>query len=192
MPPKIKTSREMIVEAGYNIIDKDGFEALNCRALANDIGCSTQPVYSRFPNMDELKAAVFEYACERLEKSIAEAVNEGHHPQSNDKNIWLETSVLHLTELARNHRNIFKLIYLSEFCSEKGFLEEREKYQTNQMVINELEQNYHLSKERALDIFERLSLLTHGICTVLATTAMDYENDKVLEMVKSTLEDAVN
>lgn len=185
MPPKIRTSKEMIVEAGYHIADKKGIDQVNCRAIAACLGCSTQPVFSRFPNMDELKEDVFNYACDKLEQSIFDEFESGKGDS------FIETSILALTELAREHRNLFRLIYLSDFRTEKTFMEERIKYRTNKIIIQELVDKYSLDYDRAESIFERISLLTHGICTVIATTTMDYTDEKVLTLVKGTLEDSV-
>jgi AcrR family transcriptional regulator len=184
MPPRITTSKEMIIKAGYTIADEEGIGQVNCRAIAKKLGCSTQPVFSRFPNMDELKAEVFKYACDELEKSIADRLEDSK------EHSLLEISVTVLADLAREHKNLYKLIYLSDFRSEKSFLEEREKYRTNKLIIKELVDRYKIDAERVEGIFERISLLVHGICTVIATTTMDYSNEKVLKIVNDALTDA--
>jgi AcrR family transcriptional regulator len=184
MPPKITTSKEMIIEAGYSIADEDGIGQVNCRAIANKLGCSTQPVFSRFPNMDELKEEVFNYACDKLEQSIADKL------KSSEECSLIEVSVTVLADMARDHKNLYKLIYLSDFRSEKSFLEEREKYQTNTLIIKELIDKYKIDSERVEGIFERVSLLVHGICTVIATTSMDYSNEQVIRIVNDELKDA--
>jgi AcrR family transcriptional regulator len=184
MPPKISTSKEMIIEAGYSIADEEGIGQVNCRAIAKKIGCSTQPVFSRFPNMDELKEEVFKYACDKLEKTIADRL------QSSNTQSLLEIAVTVLADLARDHKNLYKLIYLSDFRSEKSFLEERERYQTNKLIIKELVDRYYIDSERVERIFERSSLLVHGICTVIATTTMDYSNEQVIRIVNDELMDA--
>ena len=184
MPPKITTSREMIIEAGYSIADKEGIGQVNCRAIAKKLGCSTQPVFSRFPNMDELKEEIFKYACDKLEKSIADRL------EGSKERILLEISVSALADLARDHRNLYKLIYLSDFRSEKTFLEEREKYQTNKLIIKELTTRYGIDAKRVEEIFERISLLAHGICTVIATTTMNYSNEQVIKIINDSLNDA--
>ena len=184
MPPKIITSKEMIIEAGYNIVDEEGIGQVNCREIAKRLGCSTQPVFSRFPNMDELKEEVFKYACDKLQKSIADGL------ESSKENSFLETSVTVLADFARDHKNLYKLIYLSDFRSEKSFLEEGEKYLTNRLIIKELIDIYNIDPERVEGIFERSSLLIHGICTVIATTTMDYSNEQVVKIVKDELMDA--
>ena len=184
MPPKITTSKEMIIEAGYSIADEEGIGQVNCRAVAKKLGCSTQPVFSRFPNMDELKEEVFKYACDKLQKSITEK-----YENSKDQAL-LEISVTVLADLARNHKNLYKLIYLSDFRSEKSFLEEGEKYLTNKQIIKELIDIYNIDPERAEGLFERISLLVHGICTVIATTTMGYSNEQVMGFVNDELMDA--
>ena len=184
MPPQIATSKEMIIEAGYVIADEEGIDQVNCRAIAKKLGCSTQPVFSRFPNMEKLKEEVFKYACDRLEKSISDRI------ENSTESSILEISVTVLADLARNHKNLYKLIYLSDFRSEKTFLEEREKYQTNKLILQELTDKYKINPERAEGIYERTSLLVHGVCTVIATTAMNYSNEQVLKIVNDELADA--
>lgn len=184
MPPKITTSKEMIIEAGYSIADEEGIGQINCRAIAKRLGCSTQPVFSRFPNMDELKEEVFKYACDKLEESIADRIES-----SKDTSV-LEITVTTLADLARSHKNLYKLIYLSDFRSEKCFLEEQEKYQTNKLIKKELIDRYNIDSKKVEGIFERSSLLVHGICTVIATTAMNYSNKQVIEIINDELTDA--
>ena len=108
MPPKISTTKEMIIEAGYSIADKEGIGQVNCRAIAKKLGCSTQPVFSRFLNMDELKEEVFKYACDKLEKTIADRL------ESTKEQSLIEISVTVLANLAREHKNLYRLIYLSD------------------------------------------------------------------------------
>ena len=186
MAPKLKVSKEMIICAGYEIADREGIENVNCRALATKIGCSTQPVFSRFPNMDELKEEVFIYACNRLEQSIFEK-------SESDKNLsYIEAAVIVLAEIAREHSNLYKLIYLSDFRNERTFLETREKYPTNKRILQELINNHKLDNARAEIVFERLSLLCHGVCTVMATTTLNYTDEQVLKIINETLIDSTS
>ena len=58
MPPKVKITKDEILKAALGIVRKGGAQALNARALADALGCSTQPVFSNYPGMDELRADV--------------------------------------------------------------------------------------------------------------------------------------
>ena len=58
MPAVRKISRDAIVDAAVEVLREGGFSAVNARSVAKKLGCSTQPIYSSFQNMDELKAAL--------------------------------------------------------------------------------------------------------------------------------------
>ncbi|MDO5126155.1 MAG: hypothetical protein Q4D54_00215 [Eubacteriales bacterium] len=69
-------------------------------------------------------------------------------------------------------------------------METRMGYKTNRMILEELISEYSLSKEKAMDMYERIGLLFHGITTVIATTKMDYADEVILKMIRQTIEDA--
>lgn len=190
MPPKIKTSKEMIIEAGYKIADRVGIENVNCRAIAAELGVSTQPVFSRFPNMDELKHEVLLHAIEELENAIRSKVAEVMQ-NGGDEERAIESTLLVLSDMARNHKNLYKLVYLSTYCSETTFEAFRETYSTNQELLELLIKTYGFSKERGEIVYQRLALLTQGLCAVIATTAMHYTDEEVISIVMGDLHDAI-
>jgi len=65
MPPKVKITREEIIAAAVSIVRRSGAEAVNARDVARELNCSTQPVFSNFETMEELRAAVI-YAADEL------------------------------------------------------------------------------------------------------------------------------
>ena len=58
MPTVRKVSKEQIIDAAVEVLRDDGFSAINACSVAKKLGCSTQPIYFSFKNMDELKAAL--------------------------------------------------------------------------------------------------------------------------------------
>ena len=58
MPPKIKVTKEDIVAAALDIVRRSGAEAINARTVAAALQCSTQPVFSNFATMEDLRLAV--------------------------------------------------------------------------------------------------------------------------------------
>ena len=56
MPPSVRFSREAVLNAGYQLIRREGPAALNARSVAKELGGSTQPIFRLFTNMDDLKA----------------------------------------------------------------------------------------------------------------------------------------
>lgn len=44
MPPKVKITKEMIIDAAFEIARSEGAENINARTVSKKLGCSTQPV----------------------------------------------------------------------------------------------------------------------------------------------------
>ena len=49
-----------MLNAAYQLIRREGPGALNARAVAKELGGSTQPIFRLFSGMDELQKAVIE------------------------------------------------------------------------------------------------------------------------------------
>lgn len=81
MPAGKKISREEIIEAALDVMREGGFSAINARSVAKKLGCSTQPIYFSFKNMDELRSALTERAIEmhtqRVRDSLRAHVGNG-------------------------------------------------------------------------------------------------------------------
>ena len=59
MPPKPKITKEMIVDAAFEIARKTGAENINARTVAERLECSTQPIMYHFATIEELKKAAY-------------------------------------------------------------------------------------------------------------------------------------
>ena len=85
MPPKVRITREDIIRTAVDIVRKDGAGAINARQIAKALNCSTQPVFSNFATMEELRGAVVD-AVEIDEMAYVNAVENvkiNHHPEIN-------------------------------------------------------------------------------------------------------------
>ena len=55
MSRKATISKEDIINAAFNITAREGFDKITSRGLAAEAGCSTQPIFRIYENMDSLK-----------------------------------------------------------------------------------------------------------------------------------------
>ena len=60
MGPKIKFTREQIIDAAFDIAATEGIESITMRKIAEKIGSSVAPIYVNFENISELIEAVME------------------------------------------------------------------------------------------------------------------------------------
>ena len=80
MPPKVKVSRGDIVQTAVEIVRCHGAEALNARGIAAVLGCSTQPIFSNFATMEELRLAIVAEADALSNAYILREVDSGEYP----------------------------------------------------------------------------------------------------------------
>ena len=57
MPRATKFLKEDIIEAASAVVKKEGLSAINARRVAKELGCSVQPIFYQFENMEDLKQA---------------------------------------------------------------------------------------------------------------------------------------
>lgn len=62
MPAIKKVSKEAIINAAVDVLREGGAASINARSVAKKLGCSTQPIYLSFQNMEDLKAAMTQRA----------------------------------------------------------------------------------------------------------------------------------
>ena len=58
MPLPVRFNRDMILNEAFKIVRQHGLQRLSVRKIVNNLGCSTQPVYSAFGSMKTLREAV--------------------------------------------------------------------------------------------------------------------------------------
>ena len=70
MPAKRKTQKEDILKASISIISHEGLNALNARKIAKKLGCSTQPLFYIYENMDVLKKDVIDEIVKIFDREV--------------------------------------------------------------------------------------------------------------------------
>ena len=107
MPPKAKITREMIIDATFEIIRNTGVETVNARTISKKLNCSTQPVMYHFKTIDELKRAVYEKSDEYHSAYIMDI-----HSNNPMKDIGLN-----YIQFAVKEKNLFRFLFQSNELS---------------------------------------------------------------------------
>lgn len=72
MPPKPKITKDMILTTVLKITQQAGFEAVSARSIAEQLQCSTRPIFTCYENMAELKAEFLDFAFEYYSRYVTE------------------------------------------------------------------------------------------------------------------------
>ncbi|MBR1408951.1 MAG: TetR/AcrR family transcriptional regulator [Clostridia bacterium] len=77
MPPKQRFTQEIILNKAYEMFARGGMTAVNARSVSKALNCSTQPLFSYFPDMSGLRKALIEKGIQDFRNALAAAENEG-------------------------------------------------------------------------------------------------------------------
>ncbi len=116
--PKTRTiTEEMILKAAAEVVSEGGAEALNVRSIAQRLGCSTQPIYSVFRNMEALVRALFGEAKAQYRRHIDACIKESTGSK-------YECYGLGFVRFARDEKGLFRFLFLSGKGTPDPFLDD--------------------------------------------------------------------
>ena len=99
-------TKEEILNKSILYIKKYGIDSLSVRNLAKCIGCSTQPLFKFYNNMDEFRKDLNIYLKSYYESFINKYI---------DKDNYLNTFIFGHIMYAKNESNLFKATFLRDF-----------------------------------------------------------------------------
>ena len=180
MPPTVRFTRDAVLHAACQLMRREGMEALNTRAIAKELGGSTQPIFRLFTNMEDLHRELILYVARQFQ-----AHAEADMAQSDSPYIQLCTTYL---LYGRDEPELFKLLFMRDRVSEGEYSD-----QTNfDLVFNIIKKETPLDDETALRFFERTWLFIHGLAVCIATKYIPCQDERYLiSMVKEAYNAAV-
>ena len=107
MPAAKKVTKDAIIDAAVEVLRDDGFSAINARSVAKKLGCSTQPIYFSFQNMEELKAALTERAIEMHRKRVRDSLRA--HAGNDSR---YSSYGMGFVKFAAEEKQLFRWLYL--------------------------------------------------------------------------------
>ncbi len=180
MPPTVRFTRDAVLHAACQLMRREGMEALNARAIAKELGGSTQPIFRLFTNMEDLHRELILYVARQFQ-----AHAEADMAQSDSPYIQLCTTYL---LYGRDEPELFKLLFMRDRVREGQYSD-----QTNfDLVFNIIKKETPLDDETALRFFERTWLFIHGLAVCIATKYIPCQDERYLiSMVKEAYNAAV-
>lgn len=172
MPPKIRIAKKDIVNAALDIVRRSGAESINARTVASALNCSTQPIFSNFSTMEELRLAVVQRADEMCGEYIRQEVESGRFP------VYKASGMAYI-RFAKEEGELFKLLYMRDRTNEV--------IPEGSALGNEMEAVVHNNtglggKEAKLFHLEMWAFV-HGIAAMFATGFLDLEWELVSKML---------
>ena len=172
MPPKVKVTKKEIINAALEIVRQQGMDALNARTVAAFLNCSTQPVFSNFATMDDLKLAVVEKADAICGDYIQREIESGQYPP-------YKASGMAYIRFAKEEKELFRLLYMRSRTAET-IPEETDLGNQMAQIVN---RNTGLEENEAKLFHLEMWAFVHGIAAMMATDYLDLDWELVSRML---------
>lgn len=176
MPPKQVLNKRIILEASLRIIEENGFDALNARAIASLLHSSTQPIFTYFENMDSLK--------NELNNSIYKSFIQTVNPSSG-----LLQFELSLLSFANQHPFLFRALFFSEQkdrSTTKDIID-----QNGKALVSSISKEFNLSKEKANILYLNNWIYSFGLASLIMLGNFTYKESSLKALIKANIDSSL-
>ena len=174
MPTKIRISKDMILDAAFEIVRQYGMEKLSNRELANKLKCSIRPIYYQFENVEEMQKELYikieKYFYEFLLDNMIDGI-----PQYKQVGI-------NYIKFAKKENKLFQTLFMSEtglrpdaFVSKAG-----DDYKEIEKLVKI---STHLKEDDIKDFHTKMWIFCHGIATLVANNTINLTDDQIQQLL---------
>ena len=171
MPPKIKVTREDIINATVDIVRNRGAQSVNARTVASALNCSTQPVFSNFSTMDKLREATIIAVYDRYLDFLKSEVKSGKYPQ-------YKAFGMAYIRFAKEEKELFKFLFMRDRTGE-DLSPSLDFEECVQMIAKA----NGVTIEKARLIHLEVWSCVHGIGVMIATSFLSFEWETISNML---------
>ncbi len=168
MPRKITFTREEIINAAFEIVQKEGMVGISAPKIAAALDCSTAPVYTSFSNIEDVRQALLEKSLELLRT---------YTEKEYTANIFLNIGV-GLLEFAKDYGIIYRALFI-----EHGYYQDilEEVTAKNLERMKKEASLALLTEEDKRKILDKMTIYTHGLaCCICAGKLKDTSREGLI------------
>ena len=166
MAPKNKFTQEEMLEAALRVVRVRGIDGLTAKTLADELGTSTQPVFTAFGSMDAVRREVY---------AAAVRVYDGYADAGLRERIPFFGVGMQYIRFAREEPELYRLLFLTRpQDGEHGAMAAMHHLQ--ELVRPTLKSVYRITAEEADVYFRDLWLVVHGLATLIVTGGCPYSD----------------
>ena len=169
MPPRVKYKKEDIVAVAFEIARKKGIQALTAREVASKMGVSTQPIFTYFSSMDELKGAVYARAYEFFQNYLGEGLKQ------NVPFLGVGKQYINFTQ---QEKELFKMMFLDK--TENACVSAADAMRLAQeFVLDSVMKNYNMDKETASHFIRNLWVTSVSLAIMLVSDDCPFTEEDI-------------
>ncbi|MCI1919097.1 TetR/AcrR family transcriptional regulator [Enterococcus hirae] len=176
MARKKTITKEQILDAAYNLVKNEGFSRFTARNIASTMGCSTQPIYLEFKNMEDLRRALFEKIYHYLGNEVYPT------PHTGDPLIDLG---LNYINFANTERRLYRSLFLEEYGGGAAMQKFSLEYFFEHIPKGERYQELNEKDLQALH--EGNWIVATGIASLMSSRIIAPTDDQIIQLLEESI-----
>lgn len=173
MPARRKIQKEDIIQESVTIVSQEGINALNARKIAKKLGCSTQPLFYIYENMDDLKKDVMN----EIVKIFDIEVLKSETGQLEYKDIGIN-----YIRFAKEEPELFKIMFNRQIS--EGAFDFIDLTGSAKTILETISKQTGMSNEDAKQFHLRMWLYVNGIASLVANQTVEFNDEEIAELLK--------
>lgn len=168
MPAIKKVNKEDIINASVEIVRKEGITGLNARKIAKNLGCSTQPIFYIYPNMEEIRKDTLKEISKIFDKAMM---------KSNYNQVVYKDIGINYIKFAKEEPILFKLLFNSEINDKALCFVDLTG--TSEKIFETISNQTGLSLENIKEFHLRMWLYVNGIANLVANNTYNFTDEEI-------------
>lgn len=174
MPTTIRITKEMILNAAFDITRNEGIEKLSNREIAKKMNCSIRPIYYQFKNSEELYKELYNkinsYFYDFIMKNIVDDIP--HYKQIG----------INYIKFAQEETNLFKVLFMSPARNLPNTFVETDKTGFAG-VVAAIKLSTHLSDKGIKSFHTKMWIFVHGIATLTDSKSVKFTEEQIRDLL---------
>ncbi len=167
MAPKNKFTKEEMVAAALRVVRAKGIDGLTAKTMADELGTSTQPIFTGFGSMDGVKKEVY---------AAAVAVYDRYTDAGLKEQIPFFGVGMQYIRFAREEPELYRLLFLNRA---QGYSAIQSMAHLQEQVRPTLMSVYRVTAEEADLYFRDLWFVVHSLSTLIVTGDCPYSDREI-------------
>lgn len=165
MAPPNKFTKQEMVQAALRVVRAEGIDGLTAKRLAQELGTSTQPIFTCFGSMDGAKREV---------QQAAQQVYDAYAAAGLAEKIPFFGFGMQYLRFAREEPELYRLLFLPRSAAPGGALEAMQH--SLEIVRPTLMDVYKITAAEADCYFRDLWLAAYGLAALIVTGSCPYSD----------------
>lgn len=169
MPPKAKITKDMVVDAAFDIARTEGVEQITARTVSQKLGCSTQPVMYHFAKIEDMKRATYKKADE---------FHAAYLMNADEQSDFMLGIGLNYIRFAIEEPYLFRFLFQSGYAVGNN-LSEMIDSEELKPVLHAMQEASGMNEKQMKEVFLTIALFAHGYASIIANNSMEHDEKEV-------------